>query len=122
MLAWLEEADGEAPPSARLATLGDAGDVTGSVAVVPLAVGAPRGLGLSCRQGVCRVAVTFEVEGRGELHGFEWKPGLHPTPLKLTSLGGPSAASVAPIVTDDSVYVADLRDGRGLVRRLGVEW
>jgi hypothetical protein len=37
-------------------------------------------------------------------------------------LGGPAAAGVAPVVRDDFVYVADLRDGQGLVRRLGIEW
>jgi hypothetical protein len=122
VLAWLEEADGTSPASARLATLNDAGDVTGGVTVVPLEAGAPRGLGLACREARCRVAITLEVEGRGELHGFEWKPGSRPAPLKLSGLGGPAAAAVAPIVRDEFVYVADLRDGQGLVRRLGVEW
>jgi hypothetical protein len=89
---------------------------------VPLEVGAPRGLGLACREGACRVAITLELEGRGELHGFEWKPGAHPAPVKLSGLGGPAAAAVAPIVKDDLVYVADLRDGQGLVRRLSIEW
>jgi hypothetical protein len=117
-----EEADGTSPASVRLTTLSDAGDVTGGVTVVPLDAGAPRGLGLSCREGQCRVAVTLEVEGRGELHGFEWKPGSQRKLLKLIGLGGPAAAAVAPIIRDDAVYVADLRDGQGLVRRLGVEW
>jgi hypothetical protein len=122
VLAWLEEAEGDSPASVRLTTLSDTGDVTGGVTVVPLEAGAPRGLGLSCREGMCRVAVTLEVEGRGELHGLEWKPGSQRKLLKLIGLGGPGAAAVAPIVRDDFVYVADLRDGQGLVRRLGVEW
>jgi hypothetical protein len=29
---------------------------------------------------------------------------------------------VSPIVKGNEIYVADGRDGRGLVRRLGVEW
>ncbi len=74
------------------------------------------------RESVCRVAITLEVEGRGELHGFEWKPERIPRRSKLSALGAPAAAVVAPIVKDDFVYVADLRDGQGLVRRLGVEW
>jgi hypothetical protein len=122
VLAWLEEADGASAASARIATLAGTGDVAGGVSVVKLEAGAPRGLGLACQDGVCHVAVTMEVEGRGELHGFDWKPGLEPRPTKLASLGGPGAAAVAPLVRDGLVYVADLRDGRGLVRRLGVEW
>jgi hypothetical protein len=122
VLAWLEEAEGGSPASARIATLAASGDVAGGVSVVPFETGAPRGLGLACRATSCRVAVTLEVEGRAELHGFEWTPAAQPRATKLTGLGGPAAAGVAPVVRDDFIYVADLRDGQGLVRRLGIEW
>lgn len=122
VLAWLEEAEGSSPASVRVATLAASGDVAGGVSVVPLEAGAPRALGLACNATSCRVAVTLEVEGRAELHGFEWKPASQPQPTKLTGLGAPAAAGVAPIVKDDFIYVADVRDGQGLVRRLGVEW
>jgi hypothetical protein len=69
------------------------------------------------------LVVTLESEGRGELYGFEWKPGSNEPRLnRLTGLGGPGAAAVAPLVRGNLVYVADLRDGQGLVRRLGIEW
>jgi hypothetical protein len=45
-----------------------------------------------------------------------------PSVKRLSGLGSPAAAGVAPLVRGEVVYVADLRDGRGLVRRLGVEW
>jgi hypothetical protein len=122
VLAWLEEADGTSAASARIATLAPSGDVAGGVSVVKLEAGAPRGLGLACREGVCHVVVTMEVDGRGELYGFDWKPSFEPHPTKLAALGSPGPAAVAPLVRDGFVYVADLRDGRGLVRRLGVEW
>jgi hypothetical protein len=122
VLAWLEEGADATPASVRFATLSADGDITGNVSVVPIKAGVPRGLGLSCQDAGCRVVVTVEAEGRGELHGFEWRPGMEPHVAKLSSLAGPSAVAVAPLVRDDFVYVADLRDGQGLVRRLGIEW
>ncbi|HEY6078658.1 MAG TPA: hypothetical protein VIW29_07635, partial [Polyangiaceae bacterium] len=120
LLAWLEEGS---PPSLRIAPLSETGEVGGSVQVIPLEMGAPRALGFECGAAACRVAVTVESEGAGELYGFEWKPGAGvPTAKRLSGLGSPAAAGVAPLVRGEVVYVADLRDGRGLVRRLGVEW
>jgi hypothetical protein len=121
LLAWLEEG---APPSLRIATLLEAGEVGSGVQVVPIEMGAPRALGVACDAGTCRFAVTVEREGAGELYGFSWKPGsaTAPHPIKLMGLGAPAAAVVAPIVRGDFIYAADLRDGRGLVRRLGIEW
>jgi hypothetical protein len=122
VLAWLEEGADATPASVRLATLSPSGDISGSVSVVPITAGVPRGLGIACQDLACRVAVTVEADGRGELHGFEWRPSAEPHVARLSSLGGPSAVAVAPLVRDNLVYVADLRDGQGLVRRLGIEW
>jgi hypothetical protein len=123
VLAWLEEAADNAPPGVRLAMLAENGDISGGVQAVPIEAGAPRSLGLECRPGVCRVVVTLEAEGRGELYGFEWKPAAIETRVsRLTGLGGPGAAAVTPLLRGNLVYVADLRDGQGLVRRLGIEW
>jgi hypothetical protein len=122
VLAWLEDADGVSPASVRLATLAPSGEVQGGVSVVPIDVGVPRGLGLHCVEAACRVAFTLEVEGGAELYGFEWKPGAEPRPARLSALSTATAAAVAPLVQGDVVYVGDARDGKGLVRRLGVEW
>ncbi|HYP88335.1 MAG TPA: hypothetical protein VEQ59_09275, partial [Polyangiaceae bacterium] len=122
VLAWLEEAADGNPASVRLALLGASGEVDGNVSVVPVEAGAPRGLGLDCQDVACRVVVTVEAEGRGEIYGFEWRPSTDARVTRLSSLGAPSAATVAPLVRGSSVYVADLRDGRGMVRRLGIEW
>ena len=122
VLAWLEESADSTPASVRLATLSAGGDINGNVSVVPIKAGVPRGLGLSCQESDCRVVVTVEADGRGELHGFEWRPSMEAHVTKLSSLGSPSAVAVAPLVRDNFVYVADLRDGQGLVRRLGIEW
>lgn len=120
LLAWLEEG---APASVRIAPLSQAGEVAGTVQVIPLEMGAPRALGFECGASACRVAITVESEGAGELYGFEWKPGTAaPNVKRLSGLGAAAAAAVAPLVRGEVVYVADLRDGRGLVRRLGVEW
>ncbi len=122
ILAWLEEGVDGAAASVRLATLSPSGDVSGNVSVVPINAGAPRGLGVACQEVSCRVVVTVEAEGRGELYGFEWRPSSESHVTRLSGLGGPSAVAVAPIVRDNFVYVADLRDGQGLVRRLGIDW
>lgn len=121
-LAWLEGAADGSPSSVRLTALSESGDPSGAVLVVPLEMGAPRAMGFECGASSCRVAVTIEAEGHGELYGFEWKPGATPRVSKLGALGAPAAAGVAPLVRGDRIYVADLRDGRGLLRRLGVEW
>ena len=92
------------------------------MSVVPIQAGAPRGLGISCQDVSCRVVVTIEADGKGELHGFEWRPNMDSVVTKLSRLGGPSAVAVAPLVQGSLVYVADLRDGQGLVRRLGIDW
>jgi hypothetical protein len=121
LLAWLEDGT---PPSLRIAQLAETGEVSGSVQVVPLEMGAPRALGFDCQAGWCHAVVTFESEGSGELYGFAWQPGsaTPPRAARLTGLGAPAAAAVAPLVRGNLVYAADLRDGRGLVRRLGIEW
>jgi hypothetical protein len=122
VLAWLEEGAEGAPSSVRLAPLGEDGEVTGTVSVVPLEVGAARGLGLDCRDVSCRVLVSVESEGRGELYGFEWRPSSAAHPVRLLGLASPMAAAVSPVLKGDVAYVADVRDGRGLVRRLGIQW
>jgi hypothetical protein len=122
VLAWLEEGADSEPASVRLAQLSATGDLAAEVTVVPLEAGAPRGLGLDCRDTSCRVAVSVEVEGQGELFGFEWRPAIAPRAKRLVGLGAPAAAAVAPVLRGESIYVADVREGRGLVRRLGVEW
>jgi hypothetical protein len=121
IVAWLEEAADAQPASVRIASLAPDGDVTGNVSSVPIAAGAPRGLGLACGEVSCRVAVTVEVEGRGELQGFEWRPSTESRVSRLSGLNGPSAVAVAPRVRGNFVYVADVRDGQGLVRRLGID-
>jgi len=122
IVAWLEEGADDAPASVRIATLSSSGELTGSVAVVPIEAGAPRGLGLACKDVSCRLAVTVEAEGRGELYGFEWRPSAESHPIRLSGLGSPGAAAIGPLLRGDSIYVADAHDGQGLVRRLGVEW
>lgn len=122
VLAWLEEGADSAPASVRLATLSPSGDISGNVSVVPINAGVPRGLGIACHEVSCHVVVTVEADGRGELHGFEWRPSAESQVTRLSGLGGASAVAVAPLVRGNLVYVADLRDGQGLVRRLGIEW
>jgi hypothetical protein len=122
VLAWLEEGAEGAPSSVRVATLAEGGDVSGAVSVVPVTGGAARGLALDCQDVSCRVLVGVESEGRGELHGFEWRPSGAGQPVRLLGLGSPMAAAVAPILRGNVAYVADVRDGQGLVRRLGIEW
>ncbi len=122
VIAWLEEGADAAPASVRIATLSPSGDLSGSVSVVPVEAGAPRGLGIACQDVSCHLVVTVEAEGRGELYGFEWRPSSDSHITRLSGLGAPSAAGVAPLVRGNLVYVADQRDGQGLVRRLGIEW
>ncbi|HXK16433.1 MAG TPA: hypothetical protein VNG33_01415 [Polyangiaceae bacterium] len=122
VLAWLEEAADQAPASVRIATLSSSGELSGSVSVVPINAGAPRGLGLACKDVSCRLAVTVEADGRGELYGFEWRPAAEAHATRLSGLGSPGAAAVGPLVRGDTIYVADAHDGQGLVRRLGIEW
>ena len=123
VLAWLEQAADSAPAGVRLATLAENGEISGTVQAVAVDAGAPRGLGIDCHGGVCRVVVTIEDEGLAALYGFEWRPNVAaPRLTRLSGLGGPAAAAVAPIVRGNLVYVADVRDGKGLLRRLGIEW
>jgi hypothetical protein len=122
VVAWLEEISDAAPAGVRLAMLTPSGEIDGNVSVVPIEAGAPRGLGIECREVVCHVAVTVEAEGRAELYAFDWRPSSHAQASRLSALGEPSAAAVAPIVRGNVVYVADEREGRGLVRRLDLEW
>jgi hypothetical protein len=122
VVAWIEEVSDGAAASVRIAMLAANGDVDGNVSVVPIEAGAPRGLGIDCGDVSCKLVVTVEAEGRAELYGFEWRPSSTAQASRLAILGEPSAAGVAPIVRGGLVYVADGRDGRGLVRRLRVDW
>jgi hypothetical protein len=122
VLAWLEEGADATPASVRIATLSADGEISGSVSVVPIRDGVPRGLGIACQDVSCHVVVTVENDGRGELYGFDWRPSMDSRVTRLSSLAGPSAVAVAPLVIGNFAYVADLRDGQGLVRRLGIEW
>jgi len=122
VLAWLEEGSEGTPASVRLGLLGENGDVSGAVSSVPIEAGAARGLGMECRDVSCRVLVSVEAEGRGEIYGFDWRPSSGAEPVRLLGLGSPSAAAVSPVLSGGFAYVADVRDGQGLVRRLGIEW
>lgn len=122
ILAWIEAASDSAAASVRLAAIATNGDLEGSVTVVPMDASAPRALGLACTDVSCRVVVTAESEGRGELYGFEWRPSGAAHAVRLSGLGSPGAAAVAPLVRGNFVYAADERDGQGLVRRLNLEW
>jgi hypothetical protein len=121
VLAWLEEGTEGEPSSVRLAKLGESGDVDGAVSIVRL-TGAARGLSLDCNDVSCRALVGVETEGRGELFGFEWRPSSVAQPRRVLALGAPMAAAVSPILRGNVAYVADTRDGQGLVRRLSLEW
>jgi len=121
VLAWLEAASESSPASVRVAVLSGSGEVSGNVAVVPIESGAPLGLGLDCGGSSCRIAVSVEGDAGGEILGFEWRPeASNLVARRIAGLGAPS--NVSPVVRGSFVYVADLRDGKGLVRRLGVEW
>mgnify|MGYP001551215928 CR=1 FL=1 len=106
----------------QLAAIASNGDLSGSVSTVPIDAGTPRALGIACAETTCRVIVTVEAEGRGELYGFEWRPSGSARPVRLSGLGSPGAAAVAPILRGNAAYVGDERDGQGLVRRLSLEW
>lgn len=122
VLAWIEEGVEQDAASVRLASLDANGDITGNVSVVTIEAGAPRSLGLACQSVTCRVVVGVEAEGRGELYGFEWRPSQESKPTRLLGLGSPAAAAVAPVLQGTVAYVADARDGQGLVRRLAIDW
>jgi len=122
VLAWLEEPSESSPGSVRVTTLAPSGDAAGSVSVIPLEAGTPRALGIACAETSCRLAVTVEAEGRAELQAFEWRPSSAGRPRRLWGFAAPTAAAVAPLVRGNLIYVADERDGRGLVRRLAVDW
>ena len=121
MLAWLEEASDTAPPSVRIAALSEKGQLTSNVSVVPIEHGLPLGLGMDCAETSCRVLVSLDADGAGELWGFEWrKDSTNLTARRITGLGAPS--NVAPVVRGNAAYVADRREGAGLLRKLGLEW
>jgi hypothetical protein len=122
VLAWLEEAADDAPASVRVATLTTSGQLSGDVTVVPLEAGAPRGLGLACGDVSCRLVASVETEGQGALFGFEWRPAMTSRAKRLLGLGSAVATAVSPILRGNTVYVADARDGHGLVRRLTIDW
>jgi hypothetical protein len=121
VLAWLERA-AEDSASVRIAALSSAGELSSQVGVVPIESGVPRSLGLDCDAQACRVVVTVDAHGRGELLGFEWRRERDPSLVRLTSLRSAGGAEVAPVLRGQYVFAADVSEGQGIVRRLGVAW
>jgi hypothetical protein len=92
------------------------------VNVAPLA-GAATSVALSCESDRCRVVMSVDVGGKGELHTFVWQPGVEPKVSRLLGLAGPSNQSVAPALLGTALLYADQSSTkRGRVRRLLVEW
>jgi hypothetical protein len=118
--AWFDAAsDGEAA-RLELAALDASGHVLDSVQHVPLE-GAPIAVGLDCAPAACHAVVVVDSASHAELWAVSFAQGKASVPVRLLSLAG-APTSVAPVVHDRQVYVAETREGRGYLRRLLVDW
>lgn len=120
---WIEEPTpgSDRGATAMLAELDAAGNaVTGSVSAVDLA-GAPRGIGATCGNGICRVVAAVAATDGGALTGFEWRRN-RVEPRRLVALHTLPRDAKPSVVGDEVFYADEARPNDGRVRRLRVEW
>ncbi len=124
LVAWLEAASDDAggdPAHVSFAQLDEAGRVRGAVQSMALPAGIPVTLGLDCNAQSCHAIVALDANARGELYAVSFEGGAATTPVRIrASTSAPS--SVAPVVRGDAVYLADVQQGVGHVRRLRMDW
>jgi hypothetical protein len=124
LVAWLESAaengSGEAA-HANLAVLDDAGRVVGSVQSVAVGSGTPITVGLDCSQEVCHAVVAVDENARSALYAVTVRDGRASNAVRIRSSSN-APSSVAPLVHEGSVYVAEVQQDRAHLRRLLLEW
>jgi len=124
-LAWLEAGDAAAgaPGAVALAELDANARVSGPVARVALAAGAPTGLALAADGARCQIVVGADAGAAAVLDAFTWEPGGREEPRRLLALAGPAGQVVPLAMAAGQVLFGEQLDGeRGRVRALRVEW
>jgi len=125
LVAWLEAAsdgaDGE-PAHLNLAVLDAKGKLVGTAFGVSVGTGTPLTLGLDCdAQQVCHAIISVDEDSRGTLYAVTIRDGK-PSPAVRIRSSNNVPSSVAPVVHGTQVYVADVQQGRSILRRLQLEW
>lgn len=123
LVAWLEAKTEDASAGVYVGVLDAQAKWKSEPLLVPVDDGMPTALAVDCEASSCRVLVNVDLGGPTELRAFVIERGKASRLVRLTSLGGPSAAAVAPLLTGDTAYYADLNaERRGLLRRARIEW
>jgi hypothetical protein len=124
LVAWLESASDNAegePAHVAFAVLDAAGQVQGSVQSVSVGAGTPITLGLDCVEQVCHAIVAVDEDAHGGLYAITVKGGRTSNAVRIRSSNNPPS-SVAPVVHGNEVYISDIAQGLGRLRRLQLEW
>jgi hypothetical protein len=124
LVAWLESAADSAggePAHVAFAVLDAAGQVQGSVQSVSVGNGTPITLGLDCVELVCHAVVAVDEDAHGALYAITVQGGRTSNAVRIRSSNNPPS-SVAPLVHGTEVYVSDVAQGLGRLRRLQLEW
>ncbi|MET0790171.1 MAG: hypothetical protein ABW061_01500 [Polyangiaceae bacterium] len=124
LVAWLEaasdNADGE-PAHVVLAVLDAAGQVVGSVQGVSVGGGTPITLGLDCVDQVCHAIVAVDEDAHSALYAITLQGGRTSNAVRVRSSNN-APSSVAPVIHGNEVYISDVAQGLGRLRRLQLEW
>ena len=124
LVAWLEAAADTGtnePAHVNLAELDDAGHLVGEIQNVTLGAVTPLTLGLDCSEQTCHALVSADNNAKGELYALTFRNGKASLAVRIRSETG-TPSSVAPIIRGRELYVADVQQGRGHLRRLLVDW
>lgn len=124
LVAWLESAADNAggePAHVAFAVLDAAGQVQGNVQSVSVGGGTPITLGLDCIDQVCHAVVAVDEDAHGALYAITVKGGRTSNAVRIRSSNN-APSSVAPVVHGTEVYVSDVAQGLGRLRRLQIEW
>jgi hypothetical protein len=120
---WIEEPTpgSDRGATAMLAEVDAAGNaLSGSVSAIDLA-GAPRGIGATCGNGICRIVAAVAAADGGALTAFEWRRN-RVEPRRLVALSTLPRDARPSVLGDDVFYADEARPNDGRVRKLRVEW
>ena len=93
----------------------------GAATVVKLQLTGPITLGLDCARQVCHAVVAVDEDGHGALYAITVQGGRTSNAVRIRSSNHPPS-SVAPVVHGNELYISDVAQGLGRLRRLQLEW
>jgi hypothetical protein len=124
VLLWMEHTGAQdARAKLWLARLEPSGKLRGTPSQLTLGSGEPRAASAQCDARSCRVVLALREGAAERLDGVLWPAEGDPSLRALAYRQPAPAESADPLaLTEQGLWYATRRDGRGVLRRLSIDW